>query len=94
MRTEFFCTLEDGIFFRSMTLEKGTERLSRNVDKGSFLFLTLKVESKVCPKMSVKVLCGFWTFEGGIERLSRNVGKVSYWILDPCKWDRKVPKRR
>jgi hypothetical protein len=42
MRTEFFWTLEDGILFGSMTLEKGTDRLSRNVGDGSFFIPDLE----------------------------------------------------
>jgi hypothetical protein len=70
-----------------LPLEGGIERLSRNVGKGSFLFLTLKVESNGCPKTSVRIL--FWILDPGRwdRRLSRNVGKVSNRVFDPCKWD-------
>ena len=82
------------ILFEFLTLEVGIEELSRNVGKSVLWnFIPFNVGSKG-PETSVRILFVFLTLEDRIERLSRNVSKVSYWILDICKWDRKVPKCR
>ena len=73
MRTEFVWTLEDGILFGSMTLEKGSDRLSRNFGKDSFWIRDpWRWDWKVVPETSVRFLIGFLTLASVIEK-SRNV---------------------